>query len=307
MHPERTPLRFGEFRLDRETSELFRGDARVRLQEKPLQVLLLLAERAGQLVTRDELRHHLWAADTYVDFDRNLNTAVKKLRLALGDSAEQPRYVETTPRRGYRLIMPVGGTADALLAQSEDAAAVSPAIPQDASSPVRAPRRAAFGLPPVAARVSLAGAIAAALVAAVMFGGALPLPWAAPPAVLAVMAIKHSSPAQHSFSEGVSRGLARSLETSDARLRVVGARAMASYKCSQDSLAGMARDLGVTHVVHGSVHASAGGLRLTMDLIRASDHLRLASETMEIPSSELGRAETAAVQRMKQMVTRTLL
>src|ERR1017187_947203 len=100
-------VRFSVFELDLAAGELRKNGAKLRLQEQPFQVLALLLERAGEVVTRDELRQKLWPADTFVDFDHSLNTAVNKLRETLGDSASSPRYIETLARRGYRFIAPV--------------------------------------------------------------------------------------------------------------------------------------------------------------------------------------------------------
>jgi DNA-binding winged helix-turn-helix (wHTH) protein len=99
--------RFGVFELDLAAGELCKNGAKLRLQEQPFQVLALLLERAGDVVTREDLRQKLWPADTFVDFDHSLNTAVNKLRETLGDSASSPRYIETLARRGYRFIAPV--------------------------------------------------------------------------------------------------------------------------------------------------------------------------------------------------------
>jgi DNA-binding winged helix-turn-helix (wHTH) protein len=100
-------VRFGVFELDLVTGELRKNGVKLRLQGQPIQVLTLLLERAGDIVTREELRQELWASDTFVDFDHSLNTAINKVREALGDSASNPRYVETLARRGYRFIAPV--------------------------------------------------------------------------------------------------------------------------------------------------------------------------------------------------------
>jgi cholera toxin transcriptional activator len=100
-------VRFGVFELDLAAGELRKNGVRLRLQEQPFQVLALLLERAGDVVLREELRQKLWPADTFVDFDHSLNTAVNKLRETLGDSATSPRYIETLARRGYRFIAPV--------------------------------------------------------------------------------------------------------------------------------------------------------------------------------------------------------
>ncbi len=105
-----TSVRFADFEADLATCELRKHGFRVRLQEKPFQVLAAMLERPGELVTREELRNRLWGPDTFVDFDNNLNTAVYKLREALGDTSETPRFIETLSRKGYRFI---GGVSDA--------------------------------------------------------------------------------------------------------------------------------------------------------------------------------------------------
>lgn len=100
-------LRFGVFQADLKSGELRKNGVKIRLQEQPFQVLAMLLDHPGDVVTREELRQKLWPADTFVDFDHSLNTAINKLREALGDSASNPRFVETLARRGYRFIAPV--------------------------------------------------------------------------------------------------------------------------------------------------------------------------------------------------------
>ena len=100
-------IRFGDYELNLQAGVLRKNGVPIRCQEQPLQVLAALAERPGELVTREELRRRVWPQDTFVDFDHALNTAVKKIRAALNDDADAPRYIETVPRRGYRLIAPV--------------------------------------------------------------------------------------------------------------------------------------------------------------------------------------------------------
>ncbi|HLZ40258.1 MAG TPA: winged helix-turn-helix domain-containing protein [Candidatus Sulfotelmatobacter sp.] len=109
--PNNRPVRFGVFELDLSAGELRKNGAKLRLQGQPFQVLALLLERAGEVVTREELQQKLWPSDTFVDFDHSLNTAINKVREALGDSASSPRYVETLARRGYRFIAPVRSEA----------------------------------------------------------------------------------------------------------------------------------------------------------------------------------------------------
>src|SRR5712691_11813450 len=109
-------IQFGLFEVDRRAGELRRNGSRVKLQEQPFQILSLLLEHPGQVVTREELQKKLWPADTFVDFDHSLNAAIRRLRDALGDSAENPRFVETVARRGYRFLVPTNGAAATVIA-----------------------------------------------------------------------------------------------------------------------------------------------------------------------------------------------
>jgi cholera toxin transcriptional activator len=106
-NPARQIVRFGVFEVDLAAGELRKSGVRIRLQEQPFQVLVLLLDRAGGVISREDVQQKLWPSDTFVDFDHGLNTAVNKLREALGDSASSPRYVETLARRGYRFVAPV--------------------------------------------------------------------------------------------------------------------------------------------------------------------------------------------------------
>src|SRR3982751_4135579 len=142
--------RFGAFELDVESGELRKNGLRVRLAGQPLEILRALIARPGDVVTRDELRNRLWPADTFVDFDVSLSSAVRKLREALEDSAERPQFVETIPRRGYRFIAPVSMDQPVELA-----APVAESVPVQVQvpAPPRAPRRS---WPLVAGLVTLA-------------------------------------------------------------------------------------------------------------------------------------------------------
>ena len=107
MHtPVGSLYRFGPFQVNSVSGELWKNGNRVKLQEQPFRLLVILLENAGEVVTRDDLRHRIWRDDTFVDFDSSLRVAVGKLREALGDDAENPRYVETIPKRGYRFLAP---------------------------------------------------------------------------------------------------------------------------------------------------------------------------------------------------------
>ena len=122
--------RFGVFELDLSAGELRKSGIKLRLQGQPFQVLALLLEHAGEVVTREELQQTLWPSDTFVDFDHSLNTAINKVREALGDSASSPRYVETLARRGYRFIAPVQNNS-----QNAVAAPVTPSDPPTTTPP----------------------------------------------------------------------------------------------------------------------------------------------------------------------------
>jgi cholera toxin transcriptional activator len=136
--PARKTLRFEVFEVDLTAGELRKNGTRIRLQEQPFQILVYLLDRAGEVVTREELRQQLWPADTFVDFDHSLNTAVNKLREALGDSASSPRYVETLARRGYRFLAPVQP------AEAKSAAQDSPSAPPGEAAAPPEMRTASF-------------------------------------------------------------------------------------------------------------------------------------------------------------------
>src|SRR5882672_8515400 len=121
-----TILRFEMFEVNVRSEELRKQGVRIKLQEQPFHVLTVLLQRPGEMVTREELRNQNWPADIFVDFDNSLNTAINKLREALGDSADNPRFIETLLRRGYRFIVPVTGEAGTT---RDTAAGVSAAAP----------------------------------------------------------------------------------------------------------------------------------------------------------------------------------
>src|ERR1700720_3738348 len=110
--------RFGAFEVNLQSGELRKNGMRVRLSGQPFQILAVLVERPGELVTREELRFRLWPADTFVDFDHGLNNAVARIREVLDDSSDTPKYVETVPRRGYRFVAPVADVSPAATAKS---------------------------------------------------------------------------------------------------------------------------------------------------------------------------------------------
>jgi DNA-binding winged helix-turn-helix (wHTH) protein len=143
-------VRFGVFEVDLTAGELRKSGSKVRLQEQPFQLLAYLLTRSGEVVTRDELREKLWPADTFVDFDHSLNTAINKVREALGDSASSPRFVETLARRGYRFLGPVNRVGvvrideDLASSASTDSSTIDPEL--EIPLPRRGVIRSLFGL-----------------------------------------------------------------------------------------------------------------------------------------------------------------
>src|SRR5712691_6300631 len=135
-----TSYRFGLFEVDSRTGELRKQGRRLKLRGRPFDMLVLLLARRGDVITREELRQQLWPADTFVDFDHGLNSAMNRLREALGDAAENPRFIETLPKRGYRFIAPIH-VVDARQLQS-DSPLAAPPPPQTAPPPETVPARA---------------------------------------------------------------------------------------------------------------------------------------------------------------------
>jgi DNA-binding winged helix-turn-helix (wHTH) protein/Tol biopolymer transport system component len=166
--PTEQKIRFGAFELDRQTGELYLNGTKLKLQGQPIAVLALLLERPGELVTREEIRKHLWPEDTFVDFEHSLNTHIKKLRQVLDDDADTPRYIETLPRRGYRFVAQVEAIPNGSEAVHTPAKAQPPPVENSDTSDAVAPPQA---LPtPKLARWTYVVAVAVILVVA---GGAL--------------------------------------------------------------------------------------------------------------------------------------
>ena len=169
-------IRIGSYELDLQAGELHKGGFRVRLQEQPFEILAIFVDRPGEVVTREELRHKLWPADTFVDFEHGLNKAINKLRQALGDDAGNPRYIETLPRRGYRLIAPVEAVAPVSPPADRESPVQPAAVETPPSQQAEAPAgiRAQVPEPPQTPRRALRYKLATAGVLAVMLiGGSL--------------------------------------------------------------------------------------------------------------------------------------
>jgi len=269
-------IRFREFELDLRTGELRRNGDKFYLQDKPFQILALLLERPGQLVTRDELMKRLWPSDTFVDFDQSLNKAVNRLREALTDSAEQPRFIETLPRRGYRFIAsitPVNGPSSPGAPPSP-----GPAIPQP--TPTRP-------LPwPLPAKIAAGAGILVVVVFAIwMFarrGPHSPVASAVSIRSLAVLPLENLSgdPAQDYFADGMTDELITDVGKI-ASLRVISRTSIMRFKGVHKPLPQIARELNVDAVVEGTVLHSGDHVRITAQLIHVPTDQHLWAESYE--------------------------
>jgi TolB-like protein/DNA-binding winged helix-turn-helix (wHTH) protein/Flp pilus assembly protein TadD len=261
QHPAE-PLRFGVFELDLRAGELRKYGMRVRLQEQPFQVLAMLLARHGEVVSREELQKKLWPADTFVDFDHGLNKAVNKIRDALGDSAESPRFVETVARRGYRFL------AEVTVA---DAAAVHRAEP--------APRKS-VAVPPVW-RI---GTLVLILSLIVFISWRFRARTHPPPVIrsLAVLPLESLSAdaSEDYFADGITDELITDLAQISA-LRVISRTSVMAYKRARKPLPQIARELNVDAVVEGTVLRSGNQVRITAQLIQAPDDKHLWARSYE--------------------------
>lgn len=275
-------LSFGVFEVDLQAGELRKKGVKVRLQEQPLQVLALLLEQPGHLVTREELRQKLWAG-TVVDFDHSINTTINKLREALGDSADAPHFIETLPRRGYRFIYPLNGTtASEAVAPVNDAAGVAHA-PREIDSKASEPevwwrRRWASFL------VVLGFALLAIL--ALDVGGLRDKLIGRSPAAhvtsIAVLPLKNLSgdPQQDYFADGMTEALVTELGKIGA-LKVLSHQSVLGYRQTTKPMPQIARELKVDAFLEGSVLHSGAKVRITANLVQASPERQLWAESYE--------------------------
>jgi len=264
-------VRFGLFEVDLRAGELRKHGLKIRLQEQPFQILALLLERPRELVSREELRNRLWTADTFVDFDHGLNKTINKIREALGDSAENPRFIETVARRGYRFIADVSVIDEEQLGKAEAAVAVS------TGSTTPGKKRP----------WPLAGELSAVTLALLLVAlGAWKLRSRNNPATairsLAVLPLRNLSAdaSQDYFADGMTDELITDLAQLRA-LRVISSTSAMLYKDTRKPLRQIAQELNVDAVVEGSVLRSGDRVRITAQLIQASDDKHLWAQSYE--------------------------
>lgn len=280
---ERSPLVcFGVFELDLHNRELRRQGRRIRLQEQPFQLLTLLLERAGDVVTRDELRQKLWSSSVYVDFDHGLNNAIARLREALGDVAATPHFIETVPRLGYRFIYPVGleppQQGVELTAASEDATAIG-------IGGVGVPRW------PGRRKMAIAGIVSLVVVLGVLAGVWISRrPVAVPPTTatltmepsIAVLPFVNMSADVENeyFADGLSEELISKL-AGVRGLKVAGQTSSFYFKGKREPTEVIAHALKVDHVLEGSVRRSGTRVRITAQLVDVASGHHLWTQTFD--------------------------
>jgi TolB-like protein/DNA-binding winged helix-turn-helix (wHTH) protein/Flp pilus assembly protein TadD len=275
-------LRFGIFELDLRAGELRKQGVRVRLQEQPFQVLAMLLEHPGEVVTREELQKKLWPSDTFVDFDHGLNKAINKLREALGDSATSPRFVETVARRGYRFLAEVkaadaSSTSSTEVARPLDLAAESREHAELSNKPP-APKHL---LPPIAWKLSVLVVI---LLATSLVAWRLHFWNRTSPAIRSIAVLPFDSlssdASQDYFADGMTDELISDLGQISA-LRVISRTSMMAYKHARKPLPQIARELNVDAIVEGTVLRAENQVRITVQLIEASDDKHLWSQSYQ--------------------------
>jgi TolB-like protein/DNA-binding winged helix-turn-helix (wHTH) protein/Flp pilus assembly protein TadD len=284
-------LRFDSFELDLHAGELRKRGVKLRLQGQPIQVLAILLQSAGNLVTREELRSQLWPADTFVDFDHSLHNSIGRIREALGDSAGIPRYIETLPRRGYRFIAPVEEVQASRIGgengnKTVEVVAVAP----------RPKWRAGLVLSLISC-----GAIALAGWAAWQHSYAKST--VLPIRSIAVLPMQNLSAdaAQEYFADGMTDQLITELAKVGA-LRVTSRTSVMRYKGTKKALPEIARELNVDAIVEGSVIRSGQRVRVTAQLLRAPTDQHLWAETYDRDVDDILRLQAEVADAIAQQV-----
>jgi TolB-like protein/DNA-binding winged helix-turn-helix (wHTH) protein/Flp pilus assembly protein TadD len=302
-------IRFGPFELKLKSGELCRDGATVKLPPQPFKVLSLLAENAGQLVTREEIQQQVWGNDTFVDFDKGLNFCIKQIREALGDNAQSPLYIETLPRRGYRFIAPVENLATIVIPSHESAEPQK--LQPTNSTPVAV---ATTGKP---LRIfqwrTLGIAFLLLLPLVVYFFWQRLTPQASPPAkkiMLAVLPFENlnGDTAEDYFSDGLTEEMITQIGgLRPGRLGVIARTTSLTYKNAKKDIRQIGRELGVSYVLEGSVRREADRVRITVQLIQVSDQTHLWAETYERNERDMLQLQSDVANRVARSLALELL
>jgi len=299
---ESRKLRFNAFTVDLRTGEIHKHGLRLRVQDQPFRVLAFLLERPGDVVTREELRNRLWPADTFVDFDTGLNSAIKRLRDVLQDSAERPRYIETLPRRGYRFI----GELDRRAPSSFEV----PVEVENEGSDEEVPTALAARRHGRRLRLVLSLGLAAVVFAAAIFLSLAPpgtsRSFAAPIKSLAVLPLENLSgdPGQEYLADGMTEALVGRL-SGIHDLRVSSRTSVMRFKQTQLSLPEIAKMLQVDAVVEGSVIRAGGRIRVHAQLIRGATDEHFWSEEYDREVQDILALESDVARSIAEKVAVT--
>ena len=270
-------LSFGPYEADLQSGELRKYGIKIRLQSQPFQLLVMLLERPGELVTREEVCQKLWSADTFVDFDHSLGTAVNKLREVLNDSAANPRYIETLHRRGYRFVGKVASVA-------ETAQVISPPVQLDSERDVDEPNRKK------ATSHRLIWATASILLIVIVVSGLVAWRLFRKHPIDSIAVLPLASLSTDPSQQFLAYGVTDELTTNLAQIRSVHVSShTSSTACSstQKSASQMARCLGVDALIEGSIVRSGDRVRLTVQLIDAASDRHLWAQTYDSQLSDV--------------------
>ena len=287
-------LQFGEFEFDSAAGELYGKGQRMRLQEQPRQVLAALLERPGEVVTREELRERLWTTETFVDFEHGLNTAIKKVRQALGDSAEEPRYIETLARRGYRFIAPV--------TIADPAGSSPPGVPVVVNDPAPPASVTQHSRRPVllAAFVPLVIIIIAGTVWLAQRDAHERPPYSERPAQLAVIPLRVLTPADADDPAYLGIGIADAITTRLANVRQIAVRPTSAgvpYTNAESDPSRVAAALGVEHLLLGTIQRAHQSYRVSVQLVRA-DGVAVWGRAYDVPRAGLLHLQDAVAEQV---------
>jgi TolB-like protein/DNA-binding winged helix-turn-helix (wHTH) protein/Tfp pilus assembly protein PilF len=275
--------------VDFRAGELLKNGRRIRLQDQPLQVLAMLLERPREVVTREEVQKRLWPGETFVDFDHGLNNAINRLREALNDSADAPRFIETLPRRGYRFIAEVRSDAQASIEGSSQVTSTEWTTAPSVGAPE--PPSVVTSLSPLprshSRRLWLAAAgigVAAAVILFLFLGRRRPFPASASTQIrsVAVLPLDNLSgdPSQEYFADEITDALTTSLAQMHG-IRVISRTSAMHYKGTKKALPEIAKELGVDAVVEGSASRANGVIHVNAQLVYARSDSHIWAHTYE--------------------------
>ena len=286
--PPNSVVRFGTYEVSLQSGEVRKSGLRIQVQQQPMKLLEVLLEHPGEVITREELRSRVWPNESFGDFDQALNIAIGKLRSALGDSAENPRFIETLPKRGYRFIADVSVLDASPGPQRAESATVDLAGAQEKTTePGHTVQEAGLAVAPKRrlwlARgviVTSALALSVSILSAWLFRARVPAP--AGIRSLAVLPLENLSgdASQNYFADGMTDELITDLAQIGA-LRVISRTSVMVYKGARKPLPQIARELNVDAVVEGTVLRSGDQVRITAQLIEASTDKHLWSQSYE--------------------------